>query len=114
MIFGAFSRKCSSQVLSVYRIDVAYLIECADLVDSWRAGADPRWPRFVGDAVWTEDDIYDAARALRGIPGLDHELVNEAVADAEAEGEEEDGAGGLQWWKCFAMLCCVGGMRSGD
>jgi hypothetical protein len=47
--------------------------------------------------------MYDAARAVRGIPGLGHELVNEPVADAEGEGEEECGVGDLQWWKCLAM-----------
>jgi hypothetical protein len=98
-IFDAFSQKCSIQMLSVYAIDVACLIECVELVESWRADADPRWPRFVGDAAWTGDDIYDAARAVRGIPGLDHELFDGAVADAE--GEDEDGD--LQWWKRSAM-----------
>jgi hypothetical protein len=32
-LFDAFSRKCSVQVLGVYAIDVACLIECVELVD---------------------------------------------------------------------------------
>jgi hypothetical protein len=61
---AVFARKRSVRVLGVHHVGVAYLMECVELVESWRAGADPRWPRFVGGAVWTGDDICDQAWAI--------------------------------------------------